>query len=109
MRKIQRNPLTASQANDHLVDNSQQASALDMIYDRNHSTNPAAPIQPVDPVLGLTPKEQEKRTEDPKLTLTELLGLTPCTGYVQTLLQTLDGIYMNKSSRFLPLAQEAKK
>ena len=29
--------------------------------------------------------------------------------YVKTLLQTLDGIYVNQPKRFLPLAKEAKK
>ena len=60
-------------------------------------------------MIGLTLEEQEKRKEDPKLSLTELIDLTPCTGNVQTLLQRLDGIYINQPSRFLPLAQEVKK
>ena len=36
----------------------QQPSAVDVIYDSNHLTNPMAPIQPVEPVIGLTPEEQ---------------------------------------------------
>ena len=103
------NPLSSLQENHHLEDNFQQASAVDTIYDRSHSTNQTAPFQPVEPVLGLTPEEQKKRKENLKLTLTELLGLTPCTGYVQTPLQTLDGINVNQPSRCLLLAQEAKK
>ena len=51
----------------------QQPSAVDVIYDRNHSTNPAASIQPVEPVVGLTPEEQQKKEADPNLTQTELL------------------------------------
>ena len=47
--------------------------------------------------------------KDPNLTLIELLGLIPCEGHINTPLQTLDGLYVNQLSRFLPLAQEAKK
>ena len=68
-----------------------------------------APIQTVEPVAGLTPEEQCKNKEDSDLTLIELLSLTPCEGHITTPLQTLDGIYVNQPSRFLPLAQEAKK
>ena len=68
-----------------------------------------APIKQVEPVVGLTPEEQRKKEEDPDLTLIELLCLTPCEGYITTQLQTLDGIYVNQPSRFLPLAKEAKK
>ena len=60
-------------------------------------------------MIGLTQEEQWKKMAEPDLTLTELLGLTLCTGYIQTTLQTLDRIYINQHSRFLPLAQEAKK
>ena len=30
-------------------------------------------------------------------------------GYVQTLIQTLDGLYVNQPKHFLPLAEEAKR
>ena len=60
----------------------------------------------MEPVVGLTPEEQ-RRKEDPNLTLDELLGLPSC--HVGTPLQTLDRLYVNQPSRFLPLAQEAKK
>ena len=63
----------------------------------------------MEPVVGLTPEEQCKKEEDPDLTLIELLGLTPCKEHITTPLQTLDRIYANQPSRFLPLAQEAKK
>ena len=82
--------------------------AAEALYDRSQVTNTVAPIQPVKPVIGLTPEEQCKK-EDPDLTLIELLGLIPCEGHITTLLQTLDGLYVNQPSRFLPLAQEAKK
>ena len=80
--------------------------------DYNHtpiqSVEPS-PIQPVEPVIGLTTEEQIHREEDPNLTINELLGLSSCEGHVTTPLQTLDGQYMNQPSRFLPLAQEARK
>ena len=68
-----------------------------------------APIQPVEPVIGLTPEEQYRREEDPNLTLDELLGLSSCEEHISTPLQTLDRLYVNQPSQFLPLAQEAKK
>ena len=61
------------------------------------------------PVIGLTPEEQCRREEDPNLTLDELLGLSSCEDHFSTPLQTLDGLYVNQPSQFLPLAQEAKK
>ena len=65
------------------------------------------PIQPVEPIIGLTKEEQRQREEDPNLTINELLGLSPCKGHVTTPLQMLDGQYVNQPSHFLPLAQEA--
>ena len=63
----------------------------------------------MEPVVVLTLEEQCKKEEHPDLTLIEHLVLTPCEGHIMTPLQTLDGIYVNQPSRFLPLAQEAKK
>ena len=82
---------------------------VEVLYDRSRSINTVAPIQPVEPVVGLTPKEQQKKEEDPNLTLIKLLGLTPCEGHITTPLQTLDRLYVNQLSRFRPLAQEAQK
>ena len=39
----------------------------------------------------------------------QLLEIELCQEYAKTLLQTLDGIYVNQPKRFLPLAKEAKK
>ena len=63
----------------------------------------------MEPVVGLTQEEQCKKEEDLDLTQIELLGLTPCDGHITTPLQTLDRLYVNQPSRFLPLVQEAKK
>ena len=66
-----------------------------------------SPIQPVEPVIGLTEEEQRQREEDPNLTINKLLALPPCEGHITTPLQTLDGQYVNQPSCFLPLAQKA--
>ena len=102
--------ITPQENNSHqeLNANSSQVSSVEVLYDRNRSNNRTALIQPVEPVVGLTPEEQHKK-EDPDLTLDELLGLTSCEEHITTPPQTLDGLYVNQPSRFLPLAQEAKK
>ena len=38
-----------------------------------------------------------------------MLEIESCKDYIKTPLQTLDGIFVTQSKRFLPLAQEAKK
>ena len=63
----------------------------------------------MEPVIGLTTEEQCQRQEDPNLTLDELLGLSLCEDHISTPLQTLDRLYVNQPSHFLPLAQETKK
>ena len=68
-----------------------------------------APIQQVEPVIGLTQEDQCRREEVPNFTLDELLGLSSCEDHINTPLQTLDRLYVNQPSQFLPLAQEAKK
>ena len=57
-----------------------------------------SPIQPVEPVIGLTTEEQRCREEDPNLTINELLGLSSCEGHVTTPLPILDGQYVNQPS-----------
>ena len=89
--------------------NLSQASPAELFYERTRITNRPAPIQPVEPVVGLTPEQQPRKEEDPDLTLDKLIGLSSCKDHVSTPLQTLDGLYVNQPSQFLPLAQEAKK
>ena len=62
--------------------NSAQVSPVELLYDRNRVSNRSAPIQPVEPVVGLTPAEQHRKEEDPDLTLNELLGLTSCEEHI---------------------------
>ena len=89
--------------------NPPRSSLAELFYDTTRISNRPTVIQPVEPVIGLTPEEQCRREEDPNLTLDELLGLSSCKDHISTPLQTLDGLYVNQPSQSLPLAQEAKK
>ena len=60
-------------------------------------------------MLGFTLSEIHRAQAEPKFTVQQLLEIESCQEYVETLLQTLDGIYVHQPKRFLSLAQEAKK
>ena len=67
-------------------------------------------ISQVTPLLGIMPRESTQlqsmnTTED----VEEILGTRAFQRYVDTPIQTLDGIVVNQPRRFLPLAKEAKK
>ena len=66
------------------------------------------PVSQVTPLLGTTPQEnrqlQHRKTPDD---ISDILGTRVYQGYVETPLQTLDGIVVNQPKRFLPLAEEA--
>ena len=67
------------------------------------------PVSQVTLLLGTTPREncqlQQRNTLDD---ISDILGTRVYQGYVETPLQTLDGIVVNQPKRFLPLAEEAK-
>ena len=67
------------------------------------------PISQVTALLGTTPREnrqlQHRNTPDD---ISDILGTCIYQGYVETPLQTLDGIVVNQPKRCLPLAEEAK-
>ena len=67
------------------------------------------PVSQVTLLLGTTPSEnsqlQHRNTPDDIL---DILGTQVYQGYVETPLQTLDGIVVNQPKQFLPLAEEAK-
>ena len=67
------------------------------------------PVSQVTPLLGTTPSEnsqiQHCNTPDDIL---DTLGTRVYQGYVETLLETLDGIIVSQPKWFLPLAEEAK-
>ena len=67
------------------------------------------PISQVQPLLGTTHRENlqlwnRNQLED----ISDVLGTTAFQGYINTPLQTLNGIVVQQPKRFLPLAEEAK-
>ena len=64
----------------------------------------------VTPLPGITPREstQPQSMNTPE-DVEEILGTRAFQRYVDTPIQTLDGIVVNQPKHFLPLAQEAKK
>ena len=68
------------------------------------------PFSQVTPLLGTTPSEnnqlQHRHIPDD---ISDILGTRVHQGYVETPLQTLDGIVVNQPKWFLPLAEEAKR
>ena len=66
-------------------------------------------VPQVTPLLGTTPREnlqlQNRNSPDD---ISDVLGTGVFQGYVETPLQTLDGIVVNQPKRFLLLAEEAK-
>ena len=67
-------------------------------------------VSQVTPLLGITPHKstQLQSTNTPE-DVKEILGIRAFQRYVDTPIQTLDGIVVNQPKHFLPLAQEAKK
>ena len=67
-------------------------------------------ISQVMPLLGTTPSEnsaiQHRNTPED---ISDILGTRVYQRYVDTPLQTLDGIIVNQPKQFLPLAEEAKR
>ena len=74
------------------------------------ATDSETPVWQVTQLLGTTPREnlqlQYKNSPDD---ISDVLGIHIYQGYVETPLQTLDGIVVNQPKRFLPLAEEAKR
>ena len=73
-----------SNSNQEQNANSSPDSSVEALFDRNRGNSRIAPIQPVEPVVGLTSEEQSRREEDLDLTLDELLGLIPCEQHITT-------------------------
>ena len=67
-------------------------------------------ISQVTPLLGTTPRETSQlRNTNTQEDVEEILGMTAFQRYVETPIQTLDGIIVTQPKCFLPLAQEARK
>ena len=75
----------------------------------DRSSDNKTPIRQVSPLLGTTHRENlqlwNRNSPDD---ISDVLGTNTFQGYVNTPLQTLDGIVVNQPKRFLPLAEEAK-
>ena len=67
-------------------------------------------ISQVTPLLGITPSENTQlQNRNMPEDIADILGTRAFQSYVDTPLQTLDGIIMNQPKHFLPLAKEAKR
>ena len=67
-------------------------------------------INQVTPLLGTTTRETSQlRNTNTQEDVEEILGTTAFQRYVETPIQTLDGIIVTQPKHFLPLAQEARK
>ena len=67
-------------------------------------------ISQVTPLLGITPHENtELQSRNTPEDIADILGTRAFQRYVDTPLQTLDGIILNQPKCFLPLTQEAKR
>ena len=67
-------------------------------------------VSQVTPLLGITPHEntQLQHRNMPE-DVADILGTRAFQRYVETPLQTLDGIIVNQPKHFLPLAKETKR
>ena len=76
---------------------------------KDKASDSETPIWQVTPLLGTTLREnlqlQHRNSPDD---ISDVLGTCVYQGYVETPLQTLDGIVVNQPKRFLPLVEEAK-
>ena len=75
----------------------------------DRSSDSETPIQQVSLLLGTTPRENlQLHNRNSPEDISDVLGTHIFQGYVETPLQTLDGIVVKQPKRFLPLAEEAK-
>ena len=76
-----------------------------------HATSAADTlVSQVTPLLGITPrKSTQLQSMNTQEDVEEILGTRAFQRYVDTPIQTLDGIVVNQPKHFLPLAQEARK
>ena len=67
-------------------------------------------VSQVTPLLGIMCRESTQlQSMNTPEDIEEILGTRAFQRYVDTPIQTLDGIVVNQPKRFLPLAQKAKK
>ena len=76
----------------------------------DRSSDSETPVRQVSLLLGTTPRENlQLRNRNSPEDISDVLGTHVFQGYVETPLQTLDGIVVKQPKRFLPLAEEAKR
>ena len=76
----------------------------------DRSSDSETPVRQVSPLLGTTPMENlQLHNRNSPEDISDVLGTQVFQGYVETPLQTLDGIVFNQPKGFLPLAEEAKR
>ena len=86
--------------------------ALLTVQETTTHTNAAADtlVSQVTPLLGITPRESTQlQNTNTQEDVEEILGTRVFQRYVDTPIQTLDGIVVSQPKRFLPLAQKARK
>ena len=67
-------------------------------------------IRQVTPLLGIMPHESTQlQTTNTSEDIKDILGTRAFQRYVNTPIQTLDGIVVNQPKHFLPLAKETKR
>ena len=67
-------------------------------------------VSQVSPLLGITPRENTQlQSRNMPEDIADILGTRAFQRYVDTPLQTLDGIIVNQPKHFLPLTKEAKR
>ena len=71
--------------------------------------NNTSRTQTVQPALIFTLAEIRHAQNNPTLMVPQLLIIESCKDYVETPLQTFDGLCVTQLKKFLPLAQEVKK
>ena len=83
--------------------------------ERPESTTEVTPagdtlVSQVTPLLGITPHENTQlQSRNMPEDIADILGTRAFQRYVDTPLQTLDGIIVNQPKHFVPLAKEAKR
>ena len=76
----------------------------------NQQSVTATPIQSIEPVLGITPTEVHQTLEcEEGQDIEDVLGTTACKGYVNTPVQTPNGLYVTQPKCFLNEALRKEK
>ena len=79
-----------------------ESSCITLPIHISKENNHTACTQTVQPVLGFTLVETHRAQNEPTLTIPELLEIEPCKDYIETPLQTLDGLYNSTDKIFAP-------